>query len=381
MPGKKTDSSKKKSSRPSKESAKKEAKSSKSSPKAAPGGKVKETAPKGTKASKDTKTPKDAKVEAAEPKVTSSEFPTSTIDKPAVELDPALRSEFPELFKRIDAKYHEYLTSVINNPWRQFQKSTVDEYLASVEEKGLPVAVAKAIDARDYSRGNSWEQANMNILNNLLPRASLLNELLKQAVADGCRQAVKWYPEASGNPKEIVEVLKPVLKSEEPKNRWWAAIHLSRHAPDAEGLVDVLIEAVQADWVALKLDNSSSGSTGKGEAAKALGRLGKGASKAVPVMYKMLDEKKLESADAAHIASALLPISGDVDTIMKHVATIAERVLTEKRGLLIHGGDRELLTTVRSLIAKWHQSEGSKSSELTDKINLLENEIKYHISL
>jgi hypothetical protein len=303
------------------------------------------------------------------------------MDKPAVELDPALKNEFPELFNKIDPKYHEYLTSVINNPWRQFQKSTVDEYLASVEEKGLPVAVAKAIDARDYSRGNSWEQANMNILNNLLPRAGLLNDLLKQAVAAGCRQAVKWYPEASGNPKEIIEVLKPVLKSEEPKNRWWAAIHLSRHAPDAENLVEVLIEAVQADWVALKLDNSSSGSTGKGEAAKALGRLGKNASKAVPIMYKMLDEKKLESADAAHIASALLPICGDVDEIMKHVATIAERVLTEKRGLLIHGGDRELLTTVRSLIAKWHQSETTKSPELKEKIDLLENEIKYHISL
>lgn len=376
MPGKKADSSKKKSSPSKKEPAKKDTKSSKTSPKAASADKGKETKPKAEK-----KTAAETKPKAAETQAAASEFPTSSMEKPAVELDPALKSEFPELFKKIDPKYHEYLTSVINNPWRQFQKSTVDEYLASVEEKGLPVAVAKAIDARDYSRGNSWEQANMNILNNLLPRASLLNDLLKQAVADGCRQAVKWYPEASGNPKEIVEVLKPVLKSEEPKNRWWAAIHLSRHAPDAEGLVDVLIEAVQADWVALKLDNSSSGSTGKGEAAKALGRLGKHAAHAVPTMYKMLDEKKLESADAAHIASALLPISGDVDTIMKHVATIAERVLTEKRGLLIHGGDRELLTTVRSLIAKWHQSEGNKSPELKEKIDLLENEIKYHISL
>ncbi|MBX3073765.1 hypothetical protein KF728_04125 [Candidatus Obscuribacterales bacterium] len=378
MPGKKADSSKKKSSSAPKEPAKKETKkssSSKSSPKAAPAAKVKEAKPKSAVKSQ------APEAKTSEFQASASEFPTSTMEKPAVELDPALRNEFPELFKKIDPKYHEYLTSVINNPWRQFQKSTVDEYLASVEEKGLPVAVAKAIDARDYSRGNSWEQANMNILNNLLPRASLLNDLLKQAVADGCRQAVKWYPEASGNPKEIIEVLKPVLKSDEPKNRWWAAIHLSRHAPDAENLVDILLEAVQADWVALKLDNSSSGSTGKGEAAKALGRLGKNASKAVPTMYKMLDEKKLESADAAHIASALLPISGDVDEIMKHVATIAERVLTEKRGLLIHGGDRELLTTVRSLIAKWHQSEGAKTPELKEKIDLLENEIKYHISL
>lgn len=325
---------------------------------------------------------------------TSKSAPTNTTDtasstaktesfteKSAPELDAALRTEFPELFKKIDSKYHEYLTSVINNPWRQFQKSTVDEYLTSVEEKGLPAAVAAAIDARDYSRGNSWEQANMNILNNLLPRAGLLNDLLKQAVHDGCTKAVKWYPEASGNPKEIIEVLKPVLKSKEPKNRWWAAIHLSRHAPDTEGLVDVLSEAVEADWIALKLDNSSSGVSGKGEAAKALGRLGKNASTAIPTLYKVLDSKTLESADAAHIASALLPISGDVDEIMEHVASIAERVLTAKRGLLIHGGDRELLTTVRSLISKWHQTEKKHSEELTAKIDMLEKEIKYHISL
>jgi len=304
-----------------------------------------------------------------------------TTHSAAPELDAALRTEFPELFKKIDKKYHEYLTSVINNPWRQFQKSTVDDYLTSIEERGLPRAVATAIDARDYTRGNSWEQANMNILNNLLPRAGILNELLKQGVEDGCTEAVKWYPEASGNPKEIIEVIKPVLKSKEPKNRWWAAIHLSRDAPDTEGLVDVLTEAVQSDWIALKLDNSSSGMSGKGEAAKALGRLGKSASKAAPTMYGMLENKSLESADAAQVASALLPVSGDVDKIMEKVAKIAERVLTEKRGLLIHGGDRELLTTVRSLIAKWHQSEGKKSADLTAKVDMLEKEIKYHISL
>lgn len=370
MPGKKDD--KKKSSPASKKAA--PAKSSaKKSDKVTP-------KPKSTSASKSTDPAKSTDTKATDT-ATSNAKTESFSEKSGPELDAALRTEFPELFKKIDSKYHEYLTSVTNNPWRQFQKSTVDEYLTSVEEKGLPAAVAAAIDARDYSRGNSWEQANMNILNNLLPRAGLLNDLLKQAVHDGCTKAVKWYPEASGNPKEIIEVLKPVLKSKEPKNRWWAAIHLSRHAPDTEGLVDVLTEAVEADWIALKLDNSSSGVSGKGEAAKALGRLGRNASKAIPTLYKMLDSKTLESADAAHIASALLPISGDVDEIMEHVASIAERVLTAKRGLLIHGGDRELLTTVRSLISKWHQSEKKHSEELTAKIDMLEKEIKYHISL
>jgi hypothetical protein len=368
MPGKKPDSSKKKSSpAPKKTPAKKaDKKSTQVTPK--------------QKASAG-KAPAKASGSKGAEQATAPEKTTSIAEKPQPELDAALRTEFPELFKKIDKKYHEYLTSVINNPWRQFQKSTVDEYLASVEEKGLPRAVAAAIDARDYSRGNSWEQANMNILNNLLPRSGILNDLLRQAAEDGCTEAVKWYPEASGNPKEIIEVLKPILKSKEPKNRWWAAIHLSRHAPDTEGLVDILTEAVQADWIALKLDNSSSGSSGKGEAAKALGRLGKNASKAVPTLYKLLDGKTLESADAAHVASALLPISGEVDKIMEHVASIAERVLTEKRGLLIHGGDRELLTTVRSLIAKWHQTEGKKSADLSAKVDMLEKEIKYHISL
>lgn len=146
-------------------------------------------------------------------------------------------------------------------------------------------------------------------------------------------------------------------------------------------MVDVLIEAVQSDWIAFKLDNSVSGMSGKGEAAKALGRLGKNASKATPTLFKLLDGKTLESADAAQVASALQPISGDTDKIMDKVAGIAERVLTEKRGLLIHGGDRELLTTVRTLISKWQQNEGKKSPELTEKVDMLEKEIKYHISL
>ncbi len=288
--------------------------------------------------------------------------------------------EFASILKSIDNKYHDYVNSVINNPIRQFQ-STVDEYIRSIGDRGLPAVVAKAIDARDFTRGNSWEQANMNIMNALLPKSSVLNELLKQAVADGSTEAVKWYPEASGNPKEISEVLRPVLSHNEPNNRWWAAIHLSKHSPDTDGLVSVLTEAVQADWIALRLDNSSSGVTGKGEAAKALGRLGKKASDAAPVLYEMLDDQSLESADAAQIAGALVVISGDINKIMARVVPLAERVLADRRGMVIHGGDRELLTTVRNLLSKWHQTDGERSPVLKEKVALLENEIKYHISL
>lgn len=366
MPGKKDASSKKKSSSASNKKA-----PAQKAPASKPNSKT-----GADKKSVLTKPPAKTKPASA---ASAKEFNDSSSNAPP--LDAALRTEFPELFKKIDQKFHEYLTSVINNPWRQFQKSTVDDFLKSVEDHGLPRAVASAIDARDYTRGNPWEQANMNILNNLLPRAGILNELLKEAAQGGCTEAIKWYPEASGNPKEIIEVLTPLLKSKEPKNRWWAAVHLSRHQSDNAALVDVLIEAVQADWIAFKLDNSSSGVSGKGEAAKALGRMGKSASKAAPTLFNLLDEKKLESADAAHIASALLPISGDTDKIMSKVADIAERVLTEKRGLLIHGGDRELLTTVRSLVSKWQQGDTKKSKEMTQKVDLLEKEIKYHISL
>ena len=378
MPGKKDDASKKKSSSASKKKAPaQKAPSSKPSSKSETSKK-----PAQSKASAPEKTvPARADAVKTAPTKTTPAAVKETASDNFPELDAALRTEFPELFKKIDKKFHEYLTSVINNPWRQFQKSTVDDYLKSVEDHGLPRAVATAIDARDYTRGNSWEQANMNILNNLLPRAGILNELLKEAAQGGCTEAVKWYPEASGNPKEIVEVMTPLLKSKEAKNRWWAAIHLSRHAPDTAGLVDVLIEAVQADWIAFKLDNSSSGVSGKGEAAKALGRMGKSASKSTETLYKLLEGKTLESADAAQVASALQPISGDTDKIMSKVAGIAERVLTEKRGLLIHGGDRELLTTVRNLITKWQQGEGKKSPEMAAKVEMLEKEIKYHISL
>lgn len=330
------------------------------------------------KSSPSQKKEKEAKKPPAAPKPTA-----------AAELNPAPELESPvvtmestaELFKKIDSKYHDYLTSVVNNPIRQFQGGTIDDYLKLIDEIGLPRAVAKAMDSRDYSRGNSWEQANMNIMNAILPQSRVLNDVLKEAVSDGCMNAVKWYPEASGNPKEIIEVLRPVLKDKENKNRWWAAVHLSRHVQEDDGLVDVLIEALNSNWVAYKIDNSSAGMSGKGEAAKALARLGKKAEAAKKDLYAQLNSEQIESADAAQIAGALLSITGELDQIMAQLAKLAERVLNERRGLDLHAGDRELLTTVRNLIAKWKQAEGNKSEEMNAKVELLEKEIKYHLSL
>ncbi len=307
--------------------------------------------------------------EAQSGKQTADQFSSAPLD-----------GEFKQLFDKVDSKYHDYLQSVINHPIRQFQHPTVDEYLNQIAELGLARAVARAIDCRDYARGNSWEQARMNIMNAILPQPRLLKDVLKEGVLQNCPEAIKWYPEASGNPKEIVDVLRPVLKDNEPKNRWWAAIHLSRHMVDEDGLVDTLIEAMQSDWVAYRYENSSSGISGRGEAAKALARLGNKASHARKMLYAQLDSKGIEPADAAQVAGALLAITGEVDEIMDKVTKLAEGVLTSRRGLELHGGDRELLSTLRNLIGKWKQSGKAKSDEVNAKVELLEKEIKYHLN-
>ena len=117
---------------------------------------------------------------------------------------------------------------------------------------------------------------------------------MKKAVDADSTESVKWFADSSGNPKEIEEILVPVLKSDKDKNRWWAAMHLSRHAPDTEGLLEVLLEALKSDWIAMKIDNSSTGLTGKGEAAKALARLDKRAEDAAADLIEQLKKDIIE---------------------------------------------------------------------------------------
>ena len=327
--------------------------------------------------------PKGKRTESAKPKPEKKSEPF--VDKVqtacTVKIDPEHLAEFPRLRENVKDEHLEYLSTVLNNPIRQFQKSTVDEFLRLVEEEGLPSAVGDAIDSRDYTKGDTWQQARMNIMNSILPRGETLTKILREGVEQGSTKSVKWFAEASGNPKEIRITLEPALKSDKSENRFWAAIHLSRHAPAADGLTEALQEALAAEWIAMKMDHSATGITGKGEAARALSRLGKQAAAAKESLMQELSRDGIESADAAEVVSAYHFLTGDIDKTLELAAEIAEKVLIERRGRSLHEGDKELLRTLRRLISKWKSNSENQDdeSEWMKKVEMLDSEIRYHL--
>lgn len=291
----------------------------------------------------------------------------------------SVEEEFPNLLKKVDKKYHDYIDSIVKNPIRQFQKSSVDDYLKLMEENGIGHAVAYAYDARDYMKGNAWEQAQMNVMNSILPPVKVAGEILKQAIEEKNPTAVKWFPEANGNPKEIKEAMEPLLESEDEMCKLWAAIHLSKHAADTDGLEAVLTSGLKKDWIAYKLENSSSGVTGKGECAKALSRLGDKAKPACDELENQLKSETIDAADASEIAGTLFQLTKNLNMVLANLANVAERVLTAKRGFGLHGGDREMLKSLKNLIQKWKDAS-DKDNSLEDKVKMLESEIAYHLN-
>lgn len=309
--------------------------------------------------------------------MTENKEPGSESSLDNKELD-SLEEEFPKLLDKVDKKYHQYVESIVKNPIRQFQKSSVDEYLKLIEEKGIGEALAFAYDARDYTKGNSWEQAQMNVMNSIVPDTKVAAEILMAAANDGVAKAVKWLPEVNGNPKELKAALTPLLSSENQDCKFWAAIHLSKHAADTEGIHEALKEGLAKNWIAYKLENSSTGITGKGECAKALSRLGDKAKPAIDELTKQLESEEIDAADASHISGTLFQLTKDVNLVLSKLANVAERVLTKKRGFSIHSGDKDMLNSLKNLIEKWKGLD-DKDESLEDKLTMLENEIKYHL--
>lgn len=291
----------------------------------------------------------------------------------------SIEEQFPELYTKVDKKYHEYIDSVAKSPIRHFQKSSVDDFLKLIEEKGLGVAVAHAYDARDYSKGNAWEQAQMNVMNSILPPVKDAAEILKGAISENNYRAVKWFTEVNSNPKEIKANLEPLLKSDDERTRFWSAIHLSKHSPKTEGVCEVLIEGMEKDWIAYKLENSSTGLTGRGECARALARLGDDAKPAVDELKKQLASDTIDAADAAQVAGTLMQLTGEINLVLGDLSRVAERVLTAKRGFGLHAGDRDMLSSLKNFIERWKKAE-DKDNSLEDKVKMLESEIGYHLN-
>lgn len=275
----------------------------------------------------------------------------------------------------------EYIESTKNHLSRKFQPTIVDEFLKEVEEKGLPHAVAQAVDSKDYTRGDIWAKSQSDVLTPLLPGNPLISELIKKAGLEGSTAALKWLPEYVGNSKEQKEILVAQLESENPQNRRWAAIHLSRlnHDKTDKNYIEALKEGLGANWVASKQEHSSSGLSGKGEIARAIARLGKEGSLLQESLCAELEKSNLEAADLAQIASALNQVSQDLELALSKLAVPAENLLNEKRGMGLHQGEKEMLKTLKNFIKLWNQKPSKENKELETKLEFLQREVEYHL--
>ncbi len=277
--------------------------------------------------------------------------------------------------------WNEYIESIRNHLSRKFQPTIVDEFLKDVEEKGLPHAIAQAVDSKDFTRGDIWAKSQSDVLTPLLPGNPLLGELVKIAGLEGSTAALKWLPEYVGSSKDQKEILIAQLKSEKPENRRWAAIHLSRlnHDKTDENYLEALKEGLCADWVASKQEHSSSGLSGKGETARAIARLGKEGSSLQDTLAYELEKSNLEAADVAQIASALNQVSQDLELALSKLIVPAENMLNEKRGLGLHQGEKEMLKTLKNFIKLWNQKPSKENKELESKLEFLQREVEYHL--
>ncbi|MCW5821787.1 MAG: hypothetical protein KIT34_03235 [Cyanobacteria bacterium TGS_CYA1] len=275
----------------------------------------------------------------------------------------------------------EYIESIKNHLSRKFQPTIVDEFLKEVEEKGLPHAIAQAVDSKDYTRGDIWAKSQSDVLTPLLPGNPLLGELIKKAGLEGSTHALKWLPEYVGNSKDQKEILIAQLKSNNSENRRWAAIHLSRlnHDKTDESYLEALKEGLCADWVASKQEHSSSGLSGKGETARAIARLGKEGSSLLDPLSCELEKSNLEAADVAQIASALNQVSQDLELALSKLIVPAENILNEKRGMGLHQGEKEMLKTLKNFIKLWNQKASKENKELETKLEFLQREVEYHL--
>ena len=121
------------------------------------------------------------------------------------------------------------------------------------------------------------------------------------------KTAAKWFPKYLSDDCAI-PLLTKALQDPEPDVRWWAAIHLSRLAPETKGLVPVLVEALHANWYCSARLCWDYSLYGGGEAAEALGHLGALAADAIPDLIAVIPT--LYEYNAQLAARAVAGIAG-----------------------------------------------------------------------
>jgi hypothetical protein len=176
-------------------------------------------------------------------------------------------------------------------------------------------AAMSFLDAFDYEK-RPWEDDSDILWTALDHGGPSISELLTGALASenaGARKkAAKWLPKYFDDDRAI-SLLTKSLHDPEPEVRWWAAIHLSRLAPETPGLVAILVEALHADWFCSARLCWDYDLYGAGEAAEALGHLGPLAAGAIPDLLAAVP--KLYEYNAQLAARAVARIAGNASAL------------------------------------------------------------------
>ena len=126
------------------------------------------------------------------------------------------------------------------------------------------------------------------------------------------KKAAKWLPKYVSEDCAI-PMLTTALQDPEPEVRWWGAIHLSRLAPETQGLVPALVEALHASWYCSARLCWDYSLYGAGEAAEALGHLGALAADALPDLISAIPT--LYEYNAQLAARAVARIAGNAEAL------------------------------------------------------------------
>ena len=166
------------------------------------------------------------------------------------------------------------------------------------------------LNGADYEK-RPWEDDSRVLWEAVQYYNGTIYSLIAAALAEGnvyARQmAAKWLPKYAPDDSAI-PLLLSVLNDKEAEVGWWAAVHLSRLAPETSGLVAVLVEALNGHWLSSARVCWDFDISGKGEAAEALGHLGAQGLAGVSALTAAIPE--LRDYDAQLAARAVWRITG-----------------------------------------------------------------------
>jgi hypothetical protein len=201
------------------------------------------------------------------------------------------------------------------------------------------------LDAQDYEK-RPWEDDSSCLVEAMEYCDEKLEDLIQAALAVGDeytrRTAAKWLARYASD-----EIAAPVytglLHDSEPRVRWWAAVHLSRIAPETEGLIAVLVEAMKGKWMPSARVLWCFGLSGMGEAAEALGHLGNAAREAIPDLMEAiaLSGRNGFAYNEQLAARAIWRIAGGEETVRllaprrnldQRIGTLLDEIETVERG-------------------------------------------------